>query len=185
MKEPEPAQEYLVEALSQDPAHVPSMLSLLGIYRRRGDWMKAGAAHGPRRGGDRSTRSRRRACSSRPARSSRTSWATTPRRPSSTRASSSSTPSTSRRASRCPELYFRREDWAPLVPILEMLARKADRKTNRELTLLNHRLAKAADKLGDNDKALKYYKQSYDLDSTYLPTLVDRACAPLQAGALG
>src|SRR4029078_5017714 len=41
MKDPETAQEYLVEALSQDPAHVPSMLSLLGIYRRRGDWMKA------------------------------------------------------------------------------------------------------------------------------------------------
>ena len=72
-------------------------------------------------------------------------------------------------------LYFKREEWAPLVPILEMLARKADRKTNRELTLLYHRLAKAADSLGDNEKALKYYKQSYDLDSTYLPTLVDRA----------
>ena len=56
-----------------------------------------------------------------------------------------------------------------------MLARKADRKTNRELTLLYHRLAKAADRLGDGDKALKYYKQSYDLDSTYLPTLIDRA----------
>src|SRR5206468_8485245 len=41
MKDPEPAQEYLVEALSQDPAHVPSMLSLLGIYKRRGDWQKA------------------------------------------------------------------------------------------------------------------------------------------------
>jgi tetratricopeptide (TPR) repeat protein len=73
------------------------------------------------------------------------------------------------------QLYFKREEWAPLVPILEMLARKADRKTNRELTLLYHRLAKAADKLGDNEKALKYYKQSYDLDSTYLPTLIDRA----------
>ncbi|HVV52461.1 MAG TPA: tetratricopeptide repeat protein, partial [Polyangia bacterium] len=41
MQDPEPAQEYLVEALSQDPAHVPSMLSLLGIYKRRGDWQKA------------------------------------------------------------------------------------------------------------------------------------------------
>ena len=56
-----------------------------------------------------------------------------------------------------------------------MLARKADRKTNRELTLLYHRLAKAADRLGDSEKGLKYYKQSYDLDSTYLPTLIDRA----------
>ena len=53
--------------------------------------------------------------------------------------------------------------------------RKADRKTNRELTQLYHRLAKAADRLGENEKALKYYKQSYDLDSTYLATLVDRA----------
>ena len=61
------------------------------------------------------------------------------------------------------------------MPLLEMLARKADRKTNRELTQLYHRLAKAADRLGENEKALKYYKQSYDLDSTYLPTLVDRA----------
>ena len=73
------------------------------------------------------------------------------------------------------QIYFKREEWAPLVPLLEMLARKADRKTNRELTQLYHRLAKAADRLGENEKALKYYKQSYDLDSTYLPTLVDRA----------
>ena len=71
------------------------------------------------------------------------------------------------------------------MPILEMLARKADRKTNRELTLLYHRLAKAADELGDNEKALKYYKQSYDLDSTYLPTLVDRAALLYQPGGLG
>ena len=73
------------------------------------------------------------------------------------------------------QLYFKREEWAPLVPILEMLVRKADRKTNRELTQLYYRLAKAADELGDNEKALKYYKQAYDLDSTYLPTLLDRA----------
>ena len=39
--------------------------------------------------------------------------------------------------------------------------------------------------LGDNEKALKYYKQSYDLDSTYLPTLVDRAGAALSPRALG
>src|SRR4029079_2667887 len=41
MNEAEPAEEYLVEALSLDPAHVPSMLSLLAIYKRRGDWLKA------------------------------------------------------------------------------------------------------------------------------------------------
>jgi len=31
------------------------------------------------------------------------------------------------------ELDFFRHEWAPLVPILEMLVRKADRKTNREI----------------------------------------------------
>ncbi len=41
MRMPEPAEEYLVEALAHDPAHVPSMLSLLGLYKRRGDWLKA------------------------------------------------------------------------------------------------------------------------------------------------
>ena len=34
------------------------------------------------------------------------------------------------------EIYFKREEWAPLVPILEMLVRKAERRPNRELTLL-------------------------------------------------
>jgi golgin subfamily B member 1 len=73
------------------------------------------------------------------------------------------------------DLYFRSQEWAPLVPILEMLARKADRKANKELNLLYYRLAKAADQLGDAEKALRYYKQAYDLDSTHLPTLLDRA----------
>src|SRR5205823_10509795 len=62
------------------------------------------------------------------------------------------------------QLYFKREEWAPLIPILEMLARKADRKTNRALTLLDHRPAQAADRLGGNEKAPKYYKQAYGLD---------------------
>ena len=53
MKEPEPAQEYLVEALSQDPAHVPSMLSLLGDLQAARRLAEGGAADGPRRGGHR------------------------------------------------------------------------------------------------------------------------------------
>ena len=53
--------------------------------------------------------------------------------------------------------------------------RKADRKTNRELTSSTTGWRKAADELGDNEKALNYYKPAYDLDSTYLPTLLGRA----------
>ena len=99
-----------------DPTHVPSMLSLLGIYKRRGDWLKAAqlmvraeAAHQQPAGEDAPAV---RGGQDLPARS----WATRRRRPSCSRASCSSIPSTSRRPSRCRELYFKREEWAPLVP---------------------------------------------------------------------
>ncbi len=174
MKDPEPATEYLVEALSQDPAHVPSMLSLLGIYKRRGDWMKAAQLMVRAEAATVNTLEKTRLLFeagkifqdklSDDAQATELYARVLQHDPEHVEAGEPLS-----------ELYFRREEWAPLVPILEMLARKADRKTNRELTLLYHRLAKAADRLGDNDKALKYYKQSYDLDSTYLPTLVDRA----------
>ena len=52
MKEQEPAEEYLVEALSLDPAHVPSMLSLLQHLQAARRLAEGGAADGPRRGGD-------------------------------------------------------------------------------------------------------------------------------------
>ena len=45
----------------------------------------------------------------------------------------------------------------------------------RELNELYYRAAKTADELGDFQKALGYYKAAYDIDSTYLPTLVGRA----------
>jgi golgin subfamily B member 1 len=174
MKDPEPAQEYLVESLSQDPAHVPSMLSLLGLYRRRGDWMKAAQLM-----------VRAEAATVNPLEKSRLLQEAAKIFQEKLGDEGQAAdlygrvmqldPEHVEAAEPLSEIYFRREEWGPLVPILEMLARKSDRKTNRELTLLYHRLAKAADRLGENEKALKYYKQSYDLDSTYLPTLIDRA----------
>jgi golgin subfamily B member 1 len=174
MKDPEPAQEYLVEALSQDPAHVPSMLSLLGIYKRRGDWQKAAQLM-----------IRAEAATVNPLEKTRLLHEAGKIFQDKLGDEAQAGDLFARVLQLDPEhveageplsqIYFKREEWAPLVPILEMLARKGERKTNRELTQLYHHLAKAADKLGENEKALKYYKQSYDLDSTYLPTLVDRA----------
>lgn len=174
MKDPEPAQEYLVEALSQDPAHVPSMLSLLGIYRTRGDWMKAAQLMIRAEAATVNTLEKTRLLHE-AAKIFQEKLGDDAQATELFARVLQLDPEHVEAGEPLSELYFKREEWAPLVPILEMLARKADRKTNRELTLLYHRLAKAADRLGDNDKALKYYKQSYDLDSTYLPTLVDRA----------
>src|SRR6201989_2264262 len=58
-----------------------------------------------------------------------------------------------------------------------MLARKVGQlhADPRELNELYYRAAKTADELGDHQKALGYYKAAYDIDSTYLPTLIGRA----------
>ena len=84
------------------------------------------------------------------------------------------------------ELYFKRQEWAPLVPLLEMLVRKADRKTNRELTLLYHRLAKAAGRSwATATRRSSTTKQSFDLGLD-LPADADRpGGAAVQDRALG
>lgn len=174
MKDPEGAEERLAEALSLDPAHVPSMLSLLALYKRRGDWLKAAQlmmrAETHTGNALEKTRLLHEAgkifqdnlgdedhASELYARVLQLD------------------PEHVAAAEPLADIYFKRQEWQRLVPVLEMLTRKADKKANRDLNLLVYRLAKAADQLGDEDKALRFYKQAYDLDSTFLGTLVDRA----------
>jgi len=73
------------------------------------------------------------------------------------------------------DLYFREQRWKELEPILDMLVRKVDKRDVRETNQIYYRLAKTADSLNNRDKALKYFKMAYDLDSTSLPTLLGRA----------
>ncbi|NVB84939.1 MAG: tetratricopeptide repeat protein [Kofleriaceae bacterium] len=75
------------------------------------------------------------------------------------------------------DLYFNDKQWTDLSPVIDMLCRKVGQlhADPRELNELYYRAAKTADELGDFQKALGYYKAAYDIDSTYLPTLVGRA----------
>jgi tetratricopeptide (TPR) repeat protein len=75
------------------------------------------------------------------------------------------------------DLYFAGSQWAELSPVIDMLSRKVGQlhADPRELNELYYRAARTADELGDFQKALAYYKAAYDIDSTYLPTLVGRA----------
>lgn len=75
------------------------------------------------------------------------------------------------------DLYFNDGQWRELSPVIDMLCRKVGQlhADPRELNELYYRAAKTADELGDFQKALGYYKAAYDIDSTYLPTLVGRA----------
>ena len=174
LRAPEAAEEYLAEALAQDPTHVPSMLSLLALYKRRGDWVKAAQLM-----------VRAEANTTNPLEKTRLLHEAAKIYQEKLSDEDLATqlygrvieidPEHIETAEPLSELYFKRQEWAKLVPLMETLARKAGKKTNRELTQLYHRLAKAADQVGDSDKALKYYKQSFELDATYLPTLIDRA----------
>jgi golgin subfamily B member 1 len=75
------------------------------------------------------------------------------------------------------DLYFNDAQWTELEPVIDMLCRKVGQlhADPRELNELYYRAAKCADELADHEKALGYYKAAYDIDSTYLPTLVGRA----------
>ena len=174
LRSPEVAEEFLSEALAQDATHVPSMLSLLALYKRRGDWVKAAQLM-----------VRAEANTANPLEKTRLLHEAGKIYQEKLGDEDMATqlfgrvieldPEHIDTAEPLSELYFKRQEWAKLVPLMETLARKAGKKTNRELTQLYHRLAKAADQMGDSEKALKYYKQSFELDATYLPTLLDRA----------
>lgn len=75
------------------------------------------------------------------------------------------------------DAYFQAGEWSQLSPVIEMLVRKVgqSRPDPRELNELYYRAARTADELGDHDRALRHYESAYNIDSTYLPTLIGRA----------
>ncbi len=174
MQMPESAEERLSDALSVDPGHVPSMLSLINLYRRRGDSLKAAQMM-----------VRAEPCTQNVLEKTRllfeagkvyqTDLNDEARARDLFARTLELDPEHVEAGAPLAEIYYRRQEWVPLIPVLEMLARKTDRRANKELHVLYYRLAKAADKLGDQDKALKCYRHAYELDPTHLPTLVDRA----------
>lgn len=174
MQMPESAEERLSDALSVDATHVPSMLSLINLYKQRGDSLKAAQMM-----------VRAESCTQNVLEKTRLLFEAgklyqvdlgdEDRAKELFARTLEFDPEHVEAATPLAELYYHREEWAPLIPVLEMLARKTDRRANKELHVLYYRLAKAADKLDDQDKALKCYRQAYELDPTHLPTLVDRA----------
>jgi tetratricopeptide (TPR) repeat protein len=80
------------------------------------------------------------------------------------------------------DLYFAGEEWEKAEKLLERLVDLLDRHDDiEELVKQNYRLAYIAEKLDDDHRALKRYLASYELDSTYLPTLEGLAAALLRA----
>ena len=174
MQMPESAEERLSDALSVDPTHVPSMFSLIGLYKRRGDSHKAAQMMVRAEASTQNVLEKTRLLFE-AGRLYQNDLGDVEKAKELYARTLEFDPEHVEAAAPLAEIYFRGQEWAPLVPVLEMLIRKTDRRANKELHVLNYRLAKAADKLGDEDKALKCYRHAYELDPTHLPTLIDRA----------
>jgi len=174
MRMPDSAEQWLSEALALDPGHLPSMMALLNLYKSRGDSLKAATLMERAEGQTRNTLEKTRLLYD-AGKLYLDDLGDEDRAMAMFARVVELDPEHAEAAEPLAELYFQRQMWAPLVPLLEMLARKKDRKSARELHPTYFRLAKACSELGLDEKALKYYKQAYDLDSTHLPTLIGRA----------
>lgn len=172
----EQAEAQLLRALTIDETHVPTMQELVKLYSDRGDWLKAAQMMG-------------RAETHTPNQLDKIRLLHEAARIYLDRLNDKEQakeylaavialdPEHVEAAEPLSELYFAAEQWHPLMPLLDMLVRKAqqEHRDPRELNEMYYRTARCADEIGDYDKALQYYRAAYDIDSTYLPTLVGRA----------
>jgi golgin subfamily B member 1 len=176
LDDPQAAEDWFLQSLQADQAHVPTMMSLTGLYKKRGDWFKAAQMM-----------VRAEQHTQHPLEKIRLLFEAATifhkrlhdegRAMEFYAATIALDPEHVEAGEPLAELYFREKRWPELEPILDMVARKSTqlKKDNKALNELYFRIARTADELGNNDKALRYYKMAYDLDSTYLPTLVGRA----------
>ncbi len=70
------------------------------------------------------------------------------------------------------DIYFRTEQWEEAEKMMEIVVAGLDRNTEaKELCRQYYRLGYITEKLGKGERALEHYRESYDLDATYLPAL--------------
>ncbi len=174
MRMPEAAEQWLSEALALAPSHLPSMIALLNLYKARGDSLKAAQLMVRAEEQTRNNLEKTRLLFD-AAGLYQNELGDEERALELYARVVEIDPEHAEAAEPLAELYYQRQNWQPLVPLLEMLTRKRDRRSAREMHPIFFRLAKACAALGQDDKALKYYKQAFDQDSTDLPTLLGRA----------
>ncbi|PIE17900.1 MAG: hypothetical protein CSA65_07020 [Proteobacteria bacterium] len=173
-QDPHTAEERYAQALELHPGHVESMMQLVEIYKSRGDWAKA--AQLMVRAEEHSQNALEKARLLYEAGMAYLNELGDESRASDLLARTLAIdPDHEQAGEPLAHLYFRDGRYAEVEPVLDMLIRKADRRDNRRLQDLYYKLAKSCDTLENNDKALKYYRAAYDIDSTDLPTLLGMA----------
>ncbi len=171
LADPEGAEEYYVKALELNPAYLPSMTALTEIYKGRSEWLKAAKMMVSAEQHTNNVLERTKLLYE----AGRIYLEELGNREMGAQLLAQVLeldPEHVEAALPLSEVYFEDERWEELEPIVDMLARKAaETLDNRSLAQLYYRAAVTAEKLGKKDKALRYYQQAYELDSTHLPTL--------------
>src|SRR5262249_14253015 len=153
LSDPTSAEGRFLQALSQDPAHVPTMVSLTALYKKRGDWLKASQMM-----------VRAEQHTQHPLEKIKLLFEAAqihdkrlhdqPRAMEYYAATIRLDPGHVEAGEPLAELFFREKRWNELEPILDMLARKAAqlKKDNKQLNELYFRIARTADELKNNER---------------------------------
>ena len=171
----EEAEQQFLYALTIDESHVPTMEELVKLYADRGDWLKAAQMMVRAEGHTQNMLEKVRLLND-----AANIYLTKLGQPDNAKehfaAVLSLDPEHVEAGDPLADLYFDAGEWQPLAPVLDMLVRKAPQRDldSEQLMQLYYRTARCSGELGNNDRALEFYKAAYDLDSTYLPVLEGR-----------
>ena len=163
LHDPASAEEHLSAALGLDPSHVGAMLSLIELYRRRGDWLKAAQLM-----------LRAEGLTPEPSEKAQLLFDAATifqdRLDDVDRAAElyartlQVDPQHRAAAESLSEIGAGRQEWATVISLVEMLLADAAPGDPARRAALYARHAKAAAKLGDAGKALESYQHAYDAD---------------------
>ena len=175
------AERYLAKALEADPEHLTAMTELAGLYSRRGEWLRAGKLYteAAERTSNRLDKTRMLYEAGRihqdrlddEARATELyvrALALDPEHVSS--------------AKRLAVIYEKREQWAELEPVVDVLARKAEKGDVAAYADIHVRLGFAAKQNGHDEKAIKAYREAHNVDPHSLPALAGLAGLLLKKG---
>ncbi|MBN2801660.1 MAG: tetratricopeptide repeat protein [Deltaproteobacteria bacterium] len=75
------------------------------------------------------------------------------------------------------DVYIKAKKWEDAERLLSMLVRLGGKRSSEEMRPLQSKYGMVLDKVGNIEKAIKAYQTAYDIDTQYLPALLDYADA--------
>jgi tetratricopeptide (TPR) repeat protein len=168
------AESCFAKALETDASCLPAMVALAEVYEKRGDWLRAARlkSEAVERTGNRLDKTR---LTYEAARLYEERLADEGRAQELYARALALDPEHAPAAARVAELYERAGRLPELEPVLDLLLRKAERAEVGAFVDVAGRVARLAEQMGNQEKAIKAYRQALEVDPTALPPLAGLA----------